>query len=140
MAGYFAFSVQLTPAGFWSLQDAYASILAIVPRIVFASILAEVVTELVDTEVYRMTETVFTGPLQVFRAIISNTISTPLDGLLFGILAFAGTMPWSGVWGVVLGSSALKLTISLLSAPLIYLVKDERLSTDVGSLVDAPVV
>jgi len=54
MALLFAFTAALPPDPSWPLQDAYAAVLAPVWRVVIASIVAEVVAELVDTEVYRL--------------------------------------------------------------------------------------
>src|SRR5574341_182127 len=56
MALYFVFAIRLNPAPFWQNQEAFSTILGIVPRITIASINAELVSELIDTEVYAQLE------------------------------------------------------------------------------------
>ena len=54
MAALLAFVAWLPPDPTWPLQEAFVSILGPVWRIVLASILAEVFSELADTEVYSL--------------------------------------------------------------------------------------
>jgi len=118
MAAYFAMTVALPAAPFWPGQEAYAATLGIVPRIVAASIIAEVVSELLDTEVFhRMRQ----AP-QWLRVLCSNALSLPADSLVFVGLAFYGTMPAAALLSVMLGQIITKAAITVVSLPLIYAV------------------
>lgn len=129
MALYFLFAIGLPPAVFWPLQDSFAATLGIVWRIAVASILAEVVSELVDTEVYHALIPHFKGPWQFGRVIGSNTVALPIDSLIFGFGAFAGTMPIDGILALCLGQMVFKGVVTVVSLPGIYLVPEKKLDT-----------
>jgi hypothetical protein len=126
MAAYFMFTVWLKPAPFWGNQEAYNLILGVVPRVVGASILAEMVSELIDTEVYHRIKHL--APWK--RVLGSNAVSLPIDSLIFVSVAFAGTMPLSALISVMLGQILLKAVITVISIPLIYVIPDRQIFTD----------
>ena len=126
MAAYFMFTVWLKPAPFWGNQEAYNLILGVVPRVVGASILAEMVSELIDTEVYHRIKHL--APWK--RVLGSNAVSLPIDSLIFVSVAFAGTMPVADLISVMLGQVLLKSIITVISIPLIYIVPDRPIATD----------
>jgi hypothetical protein len=105
----------------------WGAVLAPVWRITLASIIAEVVSELTDTEVYHFWVTKVTKNFQWLRVLISNTFSVPLDSLIFTFLAFYGQMPVSIVWQIFWGNVIVKGVVTLVSMPMIYLVKDQSL-------------
>ena len=55
-------------------------------RITIASIIAEVVSELVDTEVYHWFVRRVTTRHQWARVAVSNAVSIPIDNVLFAVL------------------------------------------------------
>ena len=105
-------------------QTEFATVLAPVWRIVFASIVAEVVAEFTDTEVYHLWVTRVTTRYQWSRVLVSNAISVPLDSMLFAWLAFGGALPNEVVWSIVLSNILVKGATTLISLPGIYLVRD----------------
>ena len=129
MALYFMLTIELPAPPFWSLQEAYASILGIVPRIVAASIAAELVSQLLDTEVYQRVWDRFPKAPQIFRVLASNAVAGPFDSLIFIFVAFGGTMPAAALWQLVLGQTLLKWALTIVSMPMIYLIP-ERPTTD----------
>lgn len=126
MAAYFMFTVWLKPAPFWGNQEAYNLILGVVPRVVGASILAEMISELIDTEIYHRIKHL--APWK--RVLGSNAVSLPIDSLIFVSVAFAGTMPLSALIAVMLGQILLKAVITVISIPLIYVIPDKQIMTD----------
>ena len=124
MALVFAFTAALPPDPSWPLQDAYASVLTPVWRIVVASILAEVIAELIDTEVYRLWVERVTRRYQWARVLISNSVSVPLDSLVFCWVAFGGVLPNAVVWSIVISNMLVKGATTLVSLPAIYLVPE----------------
>jgi len=125
MALLFAFTAALPPDPSWRLQDAYAAVLTPVWRIVIASILAEVIAELIDTEVYRLWVTRVTRRYQWARVLTSNSVSVPLDSLIFCWLAFGGVLPSAVVWSIVVSNVLVKGATTLVSLPAIYLVPEK---------------
>jgi len=105
-------------------QAEFAAVLSPVWRIVIASIVAEVVAELVDTEIYRLWVERITHQYQWMRVLTSNAVSVPLDSIIFSWGAFGGALPVPVVWGIVLSNVLVKSATTLLSLPLIYVVPE----------------
>ncbi len=124
MAGYFAFSAWLPSDPSWGLGREFARVLGPVWRIVLASIAAELVAELADTEIYRLWVTRVTRHLQWLRVLTSNAVSVPLDTLIFCWGAFGGVLPTATVWSIVAANLILKGVVSVASLPAIYLVRE----------------
>ncbi len=123
MALAFAFTIWLPPDPTWPLQEAFAAVLAPVWRIVLASIVAEIVAELVDTEIYQLWVTRVTRRYQWMRVLVSNTVSVPLDSLVFCWGAFGGAYPTATVWSIFLANLLTKGAVTLITLPGIYLVR-----------------
>lgn len=125
MAGLFAFVAHLPGDPSVGPQQAFGQVLSPVWRITVASIVAEVASELVDTEIYRLWVQRVTERYQWLRVLTSNGISVPLDSLLFAWIAFGGTQPRAVVWSIVASNVIVKMATTLLSLPLIYAVPEE---------------
>jgi len=111
-------------------QTEFATVLAPVWRIVMASIVAEVMAELIDTEIYRLWVQRVTRRHQWARVLTSNAVSVPLDSLVFAWGAFGGQMAASVVWSIVLANVLLKGATTLVSLPLIYAVPEREVAGD----------
>ncbi len=125
MAGYLALVSALPadpegalPAG------AFALVLGPVWRIVSASILAEVVAELLDTEVYHLWVTRVTRRFQWSRVLVSNAVGIPIDSLIFVWAAFGGLVPTAVVWSIFWANVLIKGATTLVGLPAIYLVRE----------------
>jgi uncharacterized integral membrane protein (TIGR00697 family) len=112
----------------WGLQAEWEAIFSVnmLGRIVLASIVAEVVSELVDTEVYHWFVTRITRRRQWARVLASNSVSVPIDNLIFAVGAFGWLLPWEVVWQIFLFNLAVKLGVTLASMPLIYVARDQE--------------
>lgn len=125
MAAYLMWAASVPGDPEWGLNDAFAAILGPVWRIVLASIIAEVVSELVDTEVYHLFVTRITTRYQWARVLVSNSVSVPIDNIIFAVGAFAFILPWSVVWEIFIFNLIVKYAITLISLPLIYIAKEQ---------------
>lgn len=135
MAGYLALMATLPAPAFYTLGDAWNTIFIFVPAITIGSIIAEVMSEWVDTEIYHLwTSRVKQAP-QWTRVVVSNVVSLPLDSFLFAMLAFvllpplfgAQALPVSVALSAVVGQIVWKAVITIFSIPGIYLVKDQKI-------------
>jgi uncharacterized integral membrane protein (TIGR00697 family) len=127
MAGLFWVVDKLpATAGIGPQTDQFGAVLAPVWRIVFASILAEIVSELVDTEVYRVWAHRFGERLLWGRVLSSNSISIPTDTFVFVIIAFAGVVHGADFWQIITSNILVKGAITLVSIPWIYWVRRGR--------------
>ncbi|MGL4985877.1 MAG: queuosine precursor transporter [Treponemataceae bacterium] len=124
MAAFFSLATLLPADPLWNLQNEFALILGPVWKIVLASILAEVISELIDTEIYHWWMTKVTKKMQWNRVLISNIVSIPIDSLIFAWIAFGGSLPNSVVWSIILVNILFKGFITIISIPLIYIVKE----------------
>ncbi len=120
MALYLRWAAVVPSDPSWGFGAEFTAILAPVWRIVAASIAAEVVSELVDTEVYEWFVTKVTQRYQWARVLTSNSVSVPVDNAIFAVGAFAGVLPWGVVWEIFLINLIVKYGMTLLSLPLIY--------------------
>jgi uncharacterized integral membrane protein (TIGR00697 family) len=128
MAGLFAFAAWLPSDPAVGEQIAFAIVLTPVWRIVLASIAAEVIAELTDTEVYHLWVTRITRRFQWLRVLSSNSVSVPLDSLVFCWGAFGGVYENAVVWSIFWANVIVKGAVTLVSLPGIYLVKEGRSS------------
>jgi uncharacterized integral membrane protein (TIGR00697 family) len=124
MAGLLRFAAWLPPDPSWPLQREFTAVLTPVWRIVAASIVAELVSELADTEVYHLWVTRVTRRYQWLRVLVSNTFSIPVDSLVFSWGAFGGQYSAATVWSIFLSNVIVKGAVTLLSLPGIYLVPE----------------
>ncbi|MFL7791642.1 MAG: queuosine precursor transporter [Anaerolineae bacterium] len=126
MAGLFAFAAWLPPDLEVGAQVEFAVVLTPVWRIVLASIAAEVIAELTDTEVYHLWVTRITRRYQWARVLISNAVSVPLDSLVFCWGAFGGVYENAVVWSIFFANVIVKGVVTLVSLPGIYLVPEKE--------------
>jgi uncharacterized integral membrane protein (TIGR00697 family) len=124
MALYFGFVASMQPDLNAGSSDVWGKVLAPVWRITMASIVAEVVAEFTDTEIYRFWIKRVTTRYQWTRVLISNFFSVPIDSLLFAFLAFYGNLPTESVIQIVWSNIIIKGAVTLISLPAIYVVKD----------------
>jgi hypothetical protein len=139
MALYLQWAAGAPSDGSYPLGAEFEAILAPLWRITLASILAEVVSELADTEVYHWFVTKVTTRHQWARVAVSNAVSVPLDNVIFAVGAFGAlpglrdhalTLPWEAVWDIFIVNLAVKALVSACSLPLIYLSPDRDWSAD----------
>lgn len=133
MALYLQWAARAPADASYPLGAEFEAVLAPLWRITFASILAEVVSELADTEVYHWFVRRVTTRHQWARVAVSNAVSVPLDNVLFAVVAFGAlpgltdhalTLPWQAVWEIFTVNLVVKGLVSALSLPLIYLTPD----------------
>jgi uncharacterized integral membrane protein (TIGR00697 family) len=125
MAGIFWVASILPPDMAVGPQLEFGQVLSPVWRIVFASIAAEVLSELIDTEGYKLWVERVTKRFQWMRVLVSNAISVPIDSMIFSWLAFGGVLPGAVVWSIVLANILFKGAVTLISLPGIYLVRSQ---------------
>jgi len=103
----------------WHYQKAYEQILLPVGRIVLASIIAQVISELVDTEIFSF---LFKTIGDLTAVFFSNLAGLLVDSLIFSLVAFLGKLPLFTVGQIIVANILIKLIISILSTPTIKLV------------------
>ena len=92
MAIYLQWVARVPSDESYPLGDEFRAVLGPLWRIVVASIIAEVISELLDTEVYHWFVRRVTTRYQWARVAVSNAVSIPVDNAIFAIGAF-GSLP-----------------------------------------------
>ncbi len=109
----------------FTMGRAFSAVLAPAWAVVIASIVAEIASELVDTEAYHLWVKWKGERLQWMRVLFSNAISVPLDSVVFCWIAglWAWKMGARDIWANVGLNVAVKFAVTLISLPAIYLVR-----------------
>ncbi len=141
LAAYLRWTIGVESDPTWGLAEEWVAVLGPIWRIVAASIVAQVVAELADTEVYHWFVIRITTSFQWLRVLVSNSVSVPLDNLVFAVGAFGalpfladdpGTLPWATVTDIFWVNLVVKGLVSLASLPFIYVTPDRDWSADPG--------
>lgn len=106
-------------------QEWFGPVLTPVLRITLASVVAQVIAELVDTEVYHRWVLRFGHRLQWGRVLASNAVSVPVDSVIFVAIAFGGVVPFAVGVSIVWANIVVKGLTSVISVPLIYAVPED---------------
>lgn len=126
LALYSLLVVALPAPPWFAHAQSFRDVFGLAPRIVAASLIAALISGLLDVELFaRLRRRVNAG----WRVVASNALSTLTDSVLFILLAFAGApnMP-SGVLAIralallILGQYVVKMLVTAVSVPLIYTV------------------
>lgn len=129
MAAYFGLVGRLPADLATGPQLEFGQVLAPVWGIVIASIVAEVVAELIDTEAYSLWVRRFADRHQWGRVLVSNMVAIPVDSALFvGLATLFGVFPTAAAWSIFWVNVVFKGAVTLVSIPWIYLVRPTPLS------------
>jgi hypothetical protein len=110
-------SVHLPGATSWGNQDAYQLILGSGPRIVAASMVAFLTSQIWDVVVYDRLKALTKGRYLLLRNNLSTFTSQLLNSALFITIAFYGSQP---LLPLIFGSIALKWAIAAIDTPFVY--------------------
>ena len=128
-AFYFQGVVLLPAEPVWARaggQIAWQFLFGIQFRIVLASILSQFIAESADTWTYQVwTDGIGKNKPQWLRVVVSNTVSTPIDSILFPIMAFAGIETSFGIFAMFYTGLFIKVLTTALSWWMIYLVPEK---------------
>ncbi|SUO94372.1 VUT family protein [Suttonella ornithocola] len=80
------------------------------PRFILASFIAILCGELADTAIYQK----FRHRSWAIRVLSSNSVSVPLDTILFTLLAFYGTLSSNEIFQIIYADIIVKYAISLI--------------------------
>jgi len=112
----------LPAASFWDGQAAYERILGYTPRLLGASFLAYLVGEFANSYVLARMKIATKGRWLWTRTIGSTLVGQGLDSVVFMTLAFAGTIPLSGLGVAIVVQWLSKSVYEAIATPLTYAV------------------
>ncbi len=110
----------LPPAEGWEFQDAYEAILGTTPRIVLASLIAYFAGEFSNSYTLARMKVLTQGRWLWTRTIGSTLVGQGVDTVLFVTIAFAGALPWSLFWSIIISNYIFKCGLEAVMTPITY--------------------
>jgi uncharacterized integral membrane protein (TIGR00697 family) len=104
-------------APFWNQEAAYQSILGSTSRIIIASFIAYLFSQVHDVWAFHFWKKITGGRHLWLRNNFSTAVSQLIDSILFISIAFHGVLP---VGSLIWSQWIVKLAIALLDTPLVY--------------------
>ncbi|CCF83498.1 queuosine precursor transporter [Nitrolancea hollandica] len=112
----------LPPASGWAHQDAYMSILGVLPRVTFAGFLAYWAGEFLNSFVLAKMKVMTRGRFLWSRTIGSTIAGQGVDTLIFMLVAFYGVLPTPLLLSVAINSYWVKVLFEVVATPFTYSV------------------
>ena len=122
MSLVFLAAIALPAPPFFRDQGAYATVLGMTPRIVFASLVAYWAGEFANSIALSMLKKATGGKHLWTRTISSTLVGQAFDTVLFIAIGFAGCVPGSVLWQIMLAQYLFKVGYEVLLTPVTYLV------------------
>jgi hypothetical protein len=120
LAAYVQLAIRLPSPAWYEGQAAFVMTLGATWRVVAASLAAYLASALLDVQVFAWWRR-RVGRARWARVLVSNSVSTLVDSVVFITLAFAGSgMP---LLALIRGQYAVKMAVTLVSLPLIYVAR-----------------
>ncbi len=112
----------LPAASFWEGQAAYEQILGYAPRLLFASFVAYLIGEFVNSFALAKLKILTRGKQLWLRTISSTLVGEGLDTALFTLIAFTGTLTFGEMLNISATEWFLKCLYEVLATPLTYAI------------------
>ena len=111
--------VQLLPAdGSWTGQAAFESTLGVVWRLAIGSVTALFVGEIMNAYVMGRMKVASRGRGLWRRMVSSSLAGNALDTVIFSTIAFAGTIPMTSFWQLIVTVFLIKMAVEIMVSPL----------------------
>lgn len=122
MAFLYWIATILPAAPFWTDSEPFARMLGFVPRIVFASFIAYLVGEFLNSFVLSRLKVKTEGKHFWMRALASTAIGEGADSIVFNTVAFAFVFPWKVLGVIMLSGWVLKCLYEVIALPITYAI------------------
>jgi uncharacterized integral membrane protein (TIGR00697 family) len=110
----------LPSASFWQNQEAYSTILGVVPRIAVASLTAYLAGEFANSFVLSRMKYAQRGRIglpQGWRFLASTLVGQTLDSVVFMLVAFVGVLPFQDLLTTMVTIYWMKVAVEVLALP-----------------------
>lgn len=104
----------------WPHQQAFETILGLAPRIVFASVIAYIAGEFINSFILAKMKLATKGKYLWMRTLSSSLAGHFFDTVLFIILAFWGILSTEIIISLIVSNYLFKLTMEILFTPITY--------------------
>ena len=114
--------VKMPPGPGWNNQAAYETVLGVVPRAVFASLVAYWAGEFANSFTLARMKVLTRGKYLWTRTVGSTVVGQAVDTMLVIFIIFVGTMPLSNMLEMMVDGYIFKVLYEAAATPLTYLV------------------
>ena len=116
----------------WQEKEAFEVIFMLSPRIVIASLTSYFLGELINSSILSSLKLHFQGRIFALRAIFSTLVSSFLESIMFGFIAFYGRIPDDELIKMAIMLTIMKVLYEIITLPISltlvnYLKKAEQL-------------
>lgn len=124
MVTVFAILIETPSPSYWDNQEAFQAVLGNTPRVLFASLLAFVIGDLVNDKVFKKLKEKHPNDHKgfSFRAIVSSLCGELVDSLIFMPIVFLGEMPIEALAIMTLTEVTIKTGYEVLILPVTKII------------------
>lgn len=122
MAVVLSIAVWLPPAQGWPLQEQFAAVLGMVPRIVVASMIGYWAGEFANSYVLAKMKVRTAGRHLWMRTIGSTLIGEGVDTVIFALIAFYGVLPGGVLLRAIISGYIFKVAYEAVATPITYAI------------------
>lgn len=122
MVAIYWLAIVLPPADFWTGQQSFEEVFALVPRLAVSSFIAYLVGEFLNAAVLSRLKVRMKGRHFWFRALGSTLVGQGADSVVFNFTAFTGVFPLSTVAFIALSGWILKSLYEVVALPATYFI------------------
>lgn len=118
--------LDVLPSAIPGQQEAWHAVMGASWRVILASFIAQLVSDLGNTYVYQWVWNKLGDKHIWLRTVVSNLPACFLDSAIFSYIAFLGVLPSGIIWASVVSSFIVKYVLSLIATPLTYLSESKK--------------
>ncbi len=115
------FIILLKPGVFDKVHSSMQIIFSFAPRIVLASLIAYLISQMHDIWFFHFLKEKTKGKMLWFRNNASTWVSQLIDSIIFSMIAFLGIFPINIVLQLIISTYLLKVLVAAIDTPFIYL-------------------
>ena len=115
------FIILLKPAEFDMVHSSMRTIFSFAPRIILASLVAYIISQLHDVWFFHFIKEKTKGKMLWFRNNASTWVSQLIDSITFSTIAFLRIFPVNIVLQIIISTYLLKVLVAAIDTPFIYL-------------------
>lgn len=115
-------SIWLPPAQGWPLQEQFATVLGIIPRVVLASVLGYWAGEFANSYVLAKMKVLTNGRHLWTRTIGSTVVGQAVDTIIFVLFAFYNIFPTGLLVSAIISGYIFKVLYEVIATPITYTV------------------
>ena len=122
---FFLFAVWIEPAGFWTGQESFETVLSGSSLVIFAGIASYMVSQFNDVYIFHYLKSRDAGKNLLWKRNVASTVTSQfLDSFVFVVIAFAWSMSLDLLIATIIGQILIKWAIAIVDTPFVYMLRN----------------